>query len=168
MNIREENKSDIAVIFEITRQAFENHPYSKGTEQFIINALRKDNALTISLVAEIEEKVVGHIAFSPVTISDGSCDWYALGPISVHPKFQRQGIGQALVREGLSRLKSLGAQGCVLVGEPAFYNRFGFKSFPNLSMEGVPQQYVLALPFAERMASGIITHHHAFSVKSEG
>ena len=80
MNIRKEKKSDIKAIFEITKQAFENHLVSQGTEQFIINALRKDNALTISLVAEIEGKVVGHIAFSPIAISDGSCDWYALGP----------------------------------------------------------------------------------------
>lgn len=167
MIIRTEKESDINAIFEITRQAFENHPISQGTEQFIINALRKDNALTISLVAEIEEKVVGHIAFSPLAISDGSCNWYALGPVSVQPKLQRQGIGKALIREGLSQLKSLGAQGCVLVGPPEYYNRFGFISFPNLSMEGVPQQYVLALPFAERIASGVITHHRAFSVKNE-
>jgi len=165
MNIRKEKKSDIKAIFEITKQAFANHPVSQGTEQFIINALRKDNALTISLVAEIEGKVVGHIAFSPIAISDGSCDWYTLGPISVQPKFQRQGIGHALIREGLSQLKSLGAQGCVVVGPPEYYNRFGFKSYPNLSMQGVPQQYVLALPFNEKMAIGSITHHHAFSVK---
>jgi len=167
MIIRAEKESDITTIFEITKQAFENHSISQGTEQLIINALRKDNALTISLVAEIEGKVVGHIAFSPLTISDGSCDWYALGPISVQPQFQRQGIGQALVREGLTRLKALGAQGCVLVGEPAYYNRFGFKSFPNLSMKGVPQQYVLGLPFNEKMATGLITHHHAFFVKND-
>jgi len=165
MNIRAEKKSDINAIFEITKQAFKNHPIEPHTEHYIINALRKDNALTISLVAEIEGKVVGHIAFSPLTISDGSCDWYALGPVSVHPKFQRQGIGQALVHEGLARLKILGTQGCVLVGEPAFYNRFGFKSYPNLSMKDVPQQYVLALPFTGRIARGVITHHHAFSIK---
>jgi len=167
MIIRSEKQSDIKAIFEITKQAFENHPISQNTEQLIVNALRDDNALTISLVAEIDDKVVGHIAFSPLTISDGSCDWYALGPISVQPKFQRQGIGQALVREGLSQLKSLGAQGCVLVGEPAFYNRFGFKSYSDLVMTGVPQEYVLALLFTEKMASGAITHHHAFSVKNE-
>jgi len=167
MIIRSEKQSDIKAIFEITKQAFENHPISQNTEQLIVNALRDDNALTISLVAEIDDKVVGHIAFSPLTISDGSCDWYALGPISVQPKFQRQGIGQALVREGLSQLKSLGAQGCVLVGEPAFYNRFGFKSYSDLVMRGVPQEYVLALLFTEKMASGAITHHHAFSVKNE-
>lgn len=165
MIIRSEKESDLEIIFDITKDAFENHPYSRHTEQFVINALRNENALTISLVAEIEGKVVGHIAFSPVSISDGSVDWYALGPVSVQPKFQRQGIGQALIREGLARLKASGVQGCVLVGEPAYYNRFGFKNFSDLTMEGVPQQYVLALPFAERMASGVITHHHAFSAK---
>ncbi len=165
MDIREEKESDISAIFNVTKDAFKNHPIGPHTEHYIVNALREDNALTISLVAEIDGQVVGHIAFSSLTISDGSCDWYALGPVSVQPKLQRQGIGQALVREGLSRLKALGAQGCVLVGEPAYYKRFGFKSYPNLSMKGVPQQYVLALPFAERIASGIITHHLAFSVK---
>jgi len=167
MIIREEKESDIDAIFNITKDAFENHPITPHTEHSIVNALRADNALTISLVAEINEKVAGHIAFSPVAISDGSCDWYALGPVSVQPKFQRQGIGHALIREGLSQLESLGAQGCVLVGPPEYYNRFGFKSFPDLNMEGVPQQYVLALPFNEKMASGAITHHCAFSVKNE-
>lgn len=167
MVIRAEKASDIKEIFEITKQAFENHPITPHTEHYIVNALRDDNAMTISLVAEIDEKVVGHIAFSALTISDGSRDWYALGPVSVQPKFQRQGIGQALVREGLAQLKSLGAQGCILVGPPEYYNRFGFKSFPDLNMKGIPQQYVLALPFAETMASGVITHHHAFSAKGE-
>jgi len=167
MMIRTEKESDIKIILEVTREAFKNHPLSQNTEQLIINALRDDGALTISLVAEMGEKVVGHIAFSPLTISDGSRDWYALGPISVQPNFQRRGIGQALVREGVAQLKSLGAQGRVLVGEPEFYNRFGFKSSPGLEMKGVPQQYVLALPFTEKIASGVITHHHAFSVKAE-
>lgn len=166
MNIRQEKESDINAIFEITRQAFRNHPYSQNTEQLIVNALRDDHALTISLVAEISGKVVGHIAFSSVAISDGSCDWYALGPVSVQPEFQRQGIGKALIGEGLSRLKSLGAEGCVLVGEPAYYQRFGFKQFPDLHMEGVPDAYVLALPFSEKVASGFLMHHKAFSIKN--
>lgn len=166
MIIRVEKESDIKAIFDITKDAFENHVVSQQTEQFIINALRSDSALSISLVAEIDEKVVGHIAFSLATISDGSCDWYLLGPVSVQPKLQRQGIGHALVREGLSRLKLLGAQGCVLVGPPEYYHRFGFENIPHLGMAGVPSQYVLALSFSEKMASGSITHHHAFSAKS--
>ena len=72
------------------------------------------NALAISLVAEVDGEVVGHIAFSPVTISDGSQNWYGLGPISVLPKCQRQGIGRALMQEGLSRLKARGAKAAFL------------------------------------------------------
>lgn len=111
--------------------------------------MRDANALTISLVAEAHNKVVGHIAFSPVTISDGSLDWYGLGPISVLPESQKQGIGKSLMHEGLSSLKGLGARGCVLVGDPGYYERFGFRNIPDLSINGVPQQYVLALPFGE-------------------
>ena len=121
MIIRKEIPSDDGAIFDITKAAFENHPYSNNTEQFIINALRADNALTISLVAEMDEKMVGHIAFSPVTFSDGSKNWYGLGPVSVLPDYQKQGVGTKLVNEGLHLLKDLGAGGCVLVGDPNFY-----------------------------------------------
>lgn len=164
--IRNEKESDIETIFEITKEAFENHPHSNHTEQFIINALRAANALTISLVAEVGGKVVGHIAFSPVTVSDGSHNWYGLGPVSVLPRFQKQGIGKALILKGLSLLKSLGAQGCVLVGEPEYYKRFGFRSFPDLMLEGVPQEYVLALPFYKNRARGFVVHHQGFSENS--
>lgn len=163
MIIRNEKESDVEAIFEITKEAFENCPYSNHTEQFIVNALRAAKALTISLVAEVGGKVVGHIAFSPVTISDGSHNWYGLGPVSVLPKLQKQGIGKALIHEGLSLLKSSGGQGCVLVGEPEYYKRFGFGSFPDLMLEGVPQEYVLALPFDKNIAQGFIVHHQSFS-----
>jgi putative acetyltransferase len=163
--IRNENESDIDAISEITKAAFENLSISNHTEQFIINALRDANALTISLVAEAEKKVVGHIAFSPVTISDGSPDWYGLGPISVLPELQKQGIGKSLMREGLSLLKTLGAKGCVLVGDPGYYERFGFRSLPDLVIDGVPQQYFLALPFEVSKTSGTVIFHEGFSAK---
>ena len=163
--IRNENESDIDAISEITKAAFENLSISNHTEQFIINALRDANALTISLVAEAEKKVVGHIAFSPVTISDGSPDWYGLGPISVVPELQKQGIGKSLMREGLSLLKTLGAKGCVLVGDPGYYEQFGFRSLPDLVIDGVPQQYFLALPFEVSKTSGTVIFHEGFSAK---
>jgi len=163
MKIRSERESDVEAIFEVTKLAFENHPVSRQTEQFIVNALRAAGAMTISLVAEIEGAVVGHIAFSPVTISDGSRDWHMLGPVSVLPVWQRQGVGTALVREGLSQLKSLGAQGCFLVGPPEYYNRFGFECVPGLTVEGVPPQFCLALAFGTEQAQGTITHHEAFA-----
>jgi putative acetyltransferase len=163
MIIRKETQADIEVITEITKLAFENHPYSRNTEQFIINALRAANALTISLVAEIDGKLVGHIAFSPVTFSDGSKNWYGLGPISIRPACQKQGIGTKLVNEGLNLLKDLGAEGCVLVGDPKYYIRFGFKSPNELKHEGVPQENFLALPFCNRIPKGTVQFHRAFS-----
>jgi putative acetyltransferase len=82
MIIRDETDSDIDEIYNITKSAFENHRISNHTEQFIINSLRASNALAISLVAEIDGQVVGHIAFSRIDISDESRDWYGLGPMS--------------------------------------------------------------------------------------
>ena len=105
MLIRNEIEEDIEAISEVTIAAFQNLQISNKTEQFIIHALRKAGVLSISLVAEIEKQALGHIAFSPVTISDGSKNWYGLGPISVMPEYQKQGIGKTLVNEGLSLLK---------------------------------------------------------------
>lgn len=166
MIIRDETISDIGEISKVTIAAFQNLAISHQTEQYIISALRKAGALTISLVAEIEGKVIGHIALSPVTISDGSPQWYGLGPISVLPEFHGQGTGKALMREGLSRLKSLGGQGCALVGDPDYYKRFGFRNIPELIYEGIPQEFFLALPFTERIPQGIVVFHKAFMAES--
>jgi len=163
MIIRKEIQSDVGAISDITKAAFEHHPYSNNTEQFIINTLRAANALTISLVAEVDGKLVGHIAFSPVTFSDGSENWYGLGPISVEPDYQKQGVGTKLVNEGLRLLKDLGAAGCVLVGNPNYYERFGFKSPNGLKHEGVPQENFLALSFCNRIPAGVVQFHQAFS-----
>jgi putative acetyltransferase len=149
MIIRKETDSDIEAIAEVTIAAFKTLSISNHTEQFIVNALRAAGALTISLVVEIDGRVVGHIAFSPVAISSGTQNWYGLGPVSVLPEYQRRGIGKALIQEGLSLLKGLGAQGCCLVGDPSYYKRFGFRNYPELVHEGIPQEVFLALPFTE-------------------
>jgi putative acetyltransferase len=161
--IRNETESDIKTISEITIAAFESLAISQHTEQFIVDALRDANVLSVSLVAVAGNRVVGHIAFSPVTISDGSSDWYGLGPISVLSELQNQGIGKSLMQEGLARLKLMGAKGCILVGDPGFYGRFGFRSPTDMFIEGVPQQYVLALPLDEKKASGNVVFHEAFT-----
>jgi putative acetyltransferase len=160
--LRKETIADIDAITKVTIAAFKNLAVSNQTEQYIINALRDADALTISLVAEIDERIVGHIAFSPVIISDGTKDWYGLGPVSVLPENQKQGIGKSLINEGLSLLKQLGGQGCALVGNPNYYKRFGFKNFPELVHEGVPQEVFLALPFNEKVPQGIIVFHEGF------
>lgn len=162
VTIRPEEASDVDAISRITEAAFRGHPHSRGTEPSIIDGLRRDGALSVSLVAERDGEVVGHIAFSPVEISDRTQNWQALGPVSVEPEMQGRGIGSALVRAGLEAIRKRGAAGCVLVGEPAFYRRFGFRSVDALTMEGIPQEFVLSLPFSERGAAGTIIHHAAF------
>ena len=162
--IRKEQSGDEASIGEVTRAAFHDHPHSNQTEHLIVDALRRAGVLAISLVAERSSEVVGHIAFSPVTITDGSSGWYGLGPVSVLPALQGQGIGQELVRAGLTELRALGARGCVLLGEPAYYGRFGFANSSALQLPGVPQEYFLALQFDTAHAFGEVIYHPAFSV----
>jgi putative acetyltransferase len=161
--IRDETKDDIAAITEVTIAAFESLEISDHTEQFVVDALRAAGALTLSLVAELDGRVVGHIAFSPVTISDGTPDWYGLGPVSVQPKYQRMGIGKALIQEGLSRLKGLGAKGCCLVGHPQYYSKFGFVNVASLVIKGVPPEVFFALSFDRRYPQGTVTFHEGFT-----
>jgi putative acetyltransferase len=160
--IRSERSTDVDTIAEVTAAAFKTLEISNHTEQFIIAALRAAKALTVSLVAESDGRVVGHVAFSPVTISDGTRNWYGLGPVSVLPEYQRKGIGKALILEGLARLKALNAQGCCLVGHPDYYRKFGFKNTPGLVHEGVPQEVFFALSFDGHTPQGTVTFHDGF------
>jgi putative acetyltransferase len=164
--IRNETAADVGAITEVTVAAFKTLGISNHTEQFIIEALRAAGALTISLVAETGGRVVGHIAFSPLIISDGAHNWYGLGPVSVLPEYQRQGIGKALIEEGLKRLKDMGAQGCCLVGHPEYYKKFGFKNVSGLVYEGVPQAVFFALSFDGHIPQGRVTFHEGF--KADG
>jgi len=164
--IRSETKADIGAIHEVTIAAFKTLEISNHTEQFIIEVLRAADALTVSLVAELDGRDIGHIAFSPVTISDGTRNWYALGPVSVSPEYQRKGVGKALIHEGLCRLKNLNAAGCCVVGHPDYYRKFGFENVPGLVHEGVPQEVFFALSFGGHTPQGTVTFHEGF--KADG
>ena len=164
---RSETDADRNAITEVTLAAFKTLEISHHTEQFIIEALRAAKALTVSLVAEMDGYVIGHIAFSPVTISDGTQNWYGLGPISVLPAYQRQGIGKALIREGLSRLRDLDAQGCCLVGHPEYYRKFGFKNVSGLVHEGLPEEVFFALSFGGPIPQGTVAFHEAFNADGQ-
>lgn len=166
--IRPERSADIAAITEVTEAAFATLAISSHTEQFIVDALRAAGALTLSLVAELDGRVVGHIAFSPVTVSDGARAWYGLGPVSVLPEIQRRGIGKALINEGLARLKALGARGCCLVGHPEYYRQFGFENAPGLAVDGVPPDVFFALAFDGPVPQGTVTFHDAFQATGDG
>jgi putative acetyltransferase len=162
MTIRTETDADMNAIADVTVAAFQTLEISNHTEQFIIEALRDAGALAVSLVAELNGRVIGHIAFSPLIISDGTPDWYGLGPVSVLPAYHRRGIGQALIQEGLSRLKHLKARGCCLVGHPDYYVKFGFRNVPGLIYEGVPPEIFFALSFDGHTPQGTVIFHEAF------
>jgi len=164
--IRNETDADVDAITDVTVAAFRTLAISNHTEQFVITALRAAGALTLSLVAEVEGRVIGHIAFSPVTLSDGTRNWYGLGPIAVLPAYQRQGVGKALIGEGLARLKAMNAQGCCLVGHPNYYRKFGFTNVPGLLLEGVPPELFFALSFDGHTPQGTVVFHEAF--KADG
>ncbi len=160
--IRDETAADAGAIAEVTVAAFRTLEISQHTEQFIIAALRRAGALTLSLVAEMDGLVVGHIAFSPIALSDGTRDWYGLGPVSVLPAHQRRGIGRALIEEGLSRLRAMKARGCCLVGHPDYYRKFGFRNIPGLGHDGVPPEVFFALSFDGHYPQGSVRFHEAF------
>lgn len=167
VTIRPETAEDIGDIRDINIAAFRDHPCSQQTEHLMVEALRDAGALEVSLVAEQNRRPVGHIAFSRAVVGDERSGWYLLGPIAVLPELQRHGIGSLLMRAGLDELRVRGALGCVLVGDPRFYGRFGFRGYPGLEYAGVPHEYVLALPLAQTEPCGGITAHEAFEVESE-
>ena len=160
--IRPERERDQPAIYSVTEAAFREMEFADGDEQDLVNRLRDDGDLTISLVAEEDGSIIGHIAFSPVTISDSTSDWYGLGPVSVVPARQGQGIGSKLVNQGLDRLRRLGARGCVLLGDPAYYSRFGFKHDPRLEYPGPPAKYFQCLVLDGDMPTGQVAYAPAF------
>jgi len=162
IRIRDEQPADIERIAEITQAAFQANPHNRHPEHLIIANLRRSQALALSLVAEVDGAVVGHVAFSEVEISDGSTGWFGLGPLTVKPGMQGRGVGSALVRAGLERLRQQGARGCVLEGDPVFYRRFGFANDPELVLEEGPQENFLALPLSGAGARGVVIYHPAF------
>jgi putative acetyltransferase len=161
LDIRDETPADIATIRAITRAAFAGQPYSDQTEAEVIDGLRAADAIGLSLVAMSGGEVVGNVVFSDVTI-DGVAGWVGLGPVSVRPDLQRGGVGSALIKAGLDRMRATGAMGCVLVGDSGYYSRFGFRTVPGLGYQGVPDEYVMALPFRGALPKGVIVFHPAF------
>ena len=162
ITLRDETVADVNAITSVTIAAFQSLDISSHTEQFVVTALRTAHALALSLVAEVAGQVVGHIAFSPITLSDGTPYWYGLGPVSVLPAYQRQGIGKAFIHEGLARLKAMHARGCCLVGHPGYYTKFGFQNVPGLALEGVPPEVFFTLSMDVHVPQGTVNFHPAF------
>jgi putative acetyltransferase len=162
MIIRAERQGDEAAISAVTQAAFAPVAYSDQTEHLIVERLRKAGALAISFVADTDGKVIGHIGFSSVTMAEGEIGWYGLGPLSVSPEHQSRGVGSMLVKAGLEMLDALSANGCVVAGDPAYYQRFGFKAVDGLSTDGIPADYFMALVLHGSCPSGIVHFHPGF------
>ena len=159
--IRAELPGDAEAIRGIVEAAFADAPHSAGTEPVIVESLRERGELTVSLVA-LADEIVGHVAFSPVRIEDGSPNWIGLGPVAVLPRRQGEGIGAALIRIGIERLRATGAAGCVVLGDPGYYGRFGFTADPRLRYPGPPAEYFQRLVLRGRAPSGVVTYSPAF------
>jgi putative acetyltransferase len=161
--IREERPGDEAAIHGVTEVAFANHPHSEGTEPAIVEILRATGDLSLSLVAEMDRAIVGHIAFSPALLSNGTPGWQTLGPISVDPDWQHQGIGRALIEAGAAHWRKAGARGIVLLGSPDLYGRFGFVRGTPLHIEGPLAQYFQVLAFSGEVPAASVEFAPAFS-----
>lgn len=160
--IRPERFDDRAALRQLVAAAFRDAPHSSGTEAAILDMLRERGRLTLSLVAEDRGVIVGHVAFSPVAIDGIAGGWFGLGPVAVRPDRQRSGIGRALIEDGLGRLRADGARGCVVLGDPAYYRRFGFGADPALRYPGVPAAYFQSLRFSGPPPAGTVTYDDAF------
>ncbi|MEZ2128859.1 MULTISPECIES: GNAT family N-acetyltransferase [unclassified Sinorhizobium] len=164
--IRTEQKADFTAVDRLIGAAFAGKPYSSGTEGLIAQALRASGDLTLSLIAERQGEIVGQIMFSPVIINEAPSSWHCLGPVAVSPQCQKEGIGSRLIEEGLARLRATGSHGCVLVGDPGYYSRFGFRPVLALSARDVPAEYFQVLPFETDVPVGTLDFHPAFETSS--
>lgn len=162
MLIRDEAVGDVSAISRVVTEAMLTLPQATGTEAVIVERLRADGALALSLVAEGGGEVIGYLAASPARIGteDG---WGLIGPLAVSPPLHRQGVGAALMGEALRRLRGA-YRGAALVGDPGYYGRFGFRAFPGFGLAGFPPGVVQALPFDGAAPRGELFHHPAFGL----
>lgn len=165
MLIRNETAGDIPAIGRCITQALLLLAQSTGTEAGIVDRLRAEGALSLSLVAEEEGAVIGYLAASAARIGKQG-GWGLIGPLTVLPSRHREGIGTALMDEALLRLRAT-CRGAALVGDPAYYRRFGFRAFPGLSVAGCPPKVVQALPFDGSAPRGELIHHPAFGLSQQ-
>lgn len=161
--IRPETSADRPAIYGITRRAFATQPHADGDEQDLVDRLRDSGELVLSLVAEVPGAgVVGHIGFSPVTIEGEDRGWFQLAPVSVEPALHRQGIGSALIEAGVAELRRRGARGIGVVGNPAYYERFGFTVIAGLSPDGPEAPYFRAMALSGPAPTGLVRYASAF------
>ncbi len=170
MLVRDEQVGDRDAVYVVNASAFET-----PAEARLVDALRAQAQPVVSLVGEDGGEVVGHIMFSPVTLSgDPQVLVMGLAPMAVAPERQNEGIGSALVREGLLRCEQLGFAAAVVLGHPEYYPRFGFSPSSRFGIDSeydVPDEVFMAMelqPGALNGKRGRIKYHAAFSAVQRG
>ena len=163
--VRFERRADAEAIRAVTEAAFAGAEHSDGTEADIPERLREAGALRLSLVAEWDGEVVGHAAFSPAHVG-GDSGWVALGPVAVRPDRQREGIGARLIEAGLAQLRG-GAPGCVVLGDPGYYGRFGFRPAAGLRWGEVTAPHLQVLVWSGGAPEGEVEFHPVFAAAPE-
>lgn len=163
MEIRSEKPGEAAAIRRLVEAAFLGAPHASGGEGALVDALRAAGALSLSLVAEEGGALLGHVGFSPLGFSDGAEGWFALAPLATRADRRGEGIGAALVRAGLARLEAAGAAGCAVLGDPAYYARFGFAADPQMRFPGAPPEAFRRILWRGPAPQGEALHHAAFS-----
>ncbi|MDD3043438.1 MAG: N-acetyltransferase [Methanosarcinaceae archaeon] len=150
MIIRKENPNDFEKIYELVKVAFQTANVSAGTEQELVNDLRNSDKYIpeLALIAEEDGRLIGHIMLTKthITREDEKYETLLLAPISVALEYRNKGIGSNLVKHSFTLAKSMGYTSVVLVGDPDYYNRFGFKKSSDFGIvyKGIPEEYVLA------------------------
>lgn len=167
VSIRKETPADVLAIHRLNVAAFET-----AAEARLVDALRASGALTLSLVAEADADVVGHIAFSPVTVTSEEGEvahGLGLAPMAVLPSHQRAGVGSQLVKEGLRWLRESGHGFCVVLGHADYYPRFGFAPASRFGLRweiAVPDEAFMVqalVPDGLANMTGVVRYHPAFA-----
>lgn len=161
VEIRDEEPADYKQVFEVNVQAFETDLEAK-----LVETLRSKVEPLISLVAVVEEQVVGHILFTPVTVDDcvkGGAALMGLGPMAVLPRYQDRGIGSRLVEEGLARCRALGTEAVFVLGHADYYPRFGFEPAKRLALRYQSEEldpYFMVLTLRPGALESVSGHVH--------
>lgn len=172
IQIRQETSEDYKTVFDLIEQAFLKEPMSDHQEQFLVERLRKsaDFIPELSLVAEVENQVVGHIILSKIEIKNASDSYpsLALAPVSVLPRFHKKGIGGLLIKKAHEVAKELGFTSVILLGHDTYYPRFGYQQAHTFGIEfpfNIPKQFCMAIELVEnglKNKSGEVVYPPAF------
>jgi putative acetyltransferase len=137
-------------------------PFADGSDQHLTNKFRAAGALQLSLVAEMDNKIAGHVALTPATHESGAARWFGLGPLAVEPDLQRKGIGTKLIAEAKAWLAGRGAAGCIVLGDTNYYPRHGFISTPESAPVNEPAEHFMVLAMQAQIPSGRFSFHPLF------